>query len=148
MSQEVANVTGPAFEDRRRRTRGIADPAERERIHHEIFDRLSIPGATIGQVADHVDHIRKVAGVGHVGLGGDYDGNTLWPEGLENVSRYPYLFSELIRRGWSDSDLRNLAGANLLRVMRSVETTAKRLATSRQASTATIEKLDGAPPGR
>ncbi len=63
---------------------------------------------TIADVADHVDHIRKVAGAEHVGLGGDYDGNDSWPEGLEDVSDYPRLFAELARRGWSDEDLGRL----------------------------------------
>ena len=73
------------------------------------------------QVADHVDHVRKVAGVDHVGLGGDYDGNDAWPEGLEDVSGYPRLLAELVRRGWSDEDLGKLASGNVLRVMRQAE---------------------------
>ena len=65
-------------------------------------------------MADHVDHVRKLAGVEHVGLGGDYDGNDSWPEGLEDVSGYPRLFAELVRRGWSDEDLARLASGNVL----------------------------------
>jgi membrane dipeptidase len=95
-------------------------------------------------VADHVEHVRKVAGVDNIGLGGDYDGNDTWPEGLEDVSGYPRLFAELVRRGWSDADLAKLAQGNLLRALRSAEATARRLQGSRPASLATIEKLDGA----
>jgi membrane dipeptidase len=98
---------------------------------------------TIAQVADHVDHVRKLAGVEHVGLGGDYDGNDSWPEGLEDVSGYPRLFAELVRRGWSDEDLARLASGNVLRVLRRAEEVASRLQKARPASTATIEKLDG-----
>jgi membrane dipeptidase len=79
------------------------------------------PGATLAQVADHVDHVREVAGIGHVGLGGDYDGTGTQPAGLEDVSRYPNLFTELQRRGWSEADCQALAGGNILRVLRDAE---------------------------
>ncbi len=98
---------------------------------------------TISQVADHVDHVRKLAGVDHVGLGGDYDGNDAWPEGLSDVSGYPRLLAELARRGWSDEDLGKLASGNVLRVLRRAEEVARRLSRERPASTATIESLDG-----
>jgi membrane dipeptidase len=78
--------------------------------------------ATLAQVADHIDHIRKVAGADHVGIGSDYDGiGGTAPEGLEGVEDYPALLRELIRRGWSDADLAKLAGGNLLRVMERAE---------------------------
>jgi membrane dipeptidase len=79
------------------------------------------PSATIRQVADHVDHAREVAGVDHVGLGGDYDGTDLLPEGLEDVSGYPRLLSELADRGWSADDLAKLTGRNMLRVLKESE---------------------------
>ncbi|HEX6452273.1 MAG TPA: dipeptidase [Trebonia sp.] len=79
------------------------------------------PVATLRQVADHVDHIREVAGLEHVGLGGDYDGTPSQPAGLQDVSRYPALFSELLRRGWSEADCELLAGANVLRVLHDAE---------------------------
>ena len=101
---------------------------------------------TIAQVADHIDHVRKVAGVDHVGLGGDYDGNDAWPEGLEDVSSYPKLFAELIRRGWSDADLAKLSQGNVLRVMAQAETVARRLQLARPPSIATLESLDGQKP--
>jgi membrane dipeptidase len=90
------------------------------------------PRATLSQVADQIDYIRKVAGVDHVGIGSDFDGITEVVQGLEDVSTFPALFAELARRGWSDADLRKLAGENLLRVFGQAEAVAKKL----QASTA------------
>jgi membrane dipeptidase len=84
----------------------------------------------------HIEHIRKVAGVDHIGIGGDFDGNKLWPTGLEDVSCYPNLFAELIRRGWSEADLRKLAGENVLRAFRRAEEVSKRLRATRKPSTA------------
>ena len=80
-----------------------------------------VPRATLAQVADHVDHVREVAGTEHVGIGGDFDGVDELPEGLADVSAYPALFAELRRRGWQDDELRALAGGNLLRVLRDAE---------------------------
>jgi membrane dipeptidase len=143
VSQELANATRPAWLEYRKRTASVTDPAERERISKDLFGSLKLPRVTIAQVADHVDHVRQVAGVAHIGLGGDFDGNDSWPEGLDDVSKYPFLFAELIRRGWSDGDLQKLAGQNFLRAFRGAEATAKRLQASRAPSTATIEKVDG-----
>ena len=78
------------------------------------------PHATIGQVADHIDHIRQVAGIDHIGLGGDFDGITAVVSGLDNVSTYPKLIAELLKRGYSDEDIHKIAGANILRVMETV----------------------------
>ncbi|PZU51120.1 MAG: membrane dipeptidase [Sphingomonas sp.] len=85
------------------------------------------PVTTIAMVADHVDHVAKVAGHDHVGLGGDFDGVPDLPEGLENVSTYPALFAELARRGWSDANLKKLSSENFLRVLRANEKVAKQL---------------------
>ncbi|MBF5045849.1 membrane dipeptidase [Aggregicoccus sp. 17bor-14] len=85
------------------------------------------PAATLAQVADHIDHVRKLAGIDHVGLGSDFDGITRTVEGLGGVEAYPALMAELLRRGYSDEDVRKVAGKNLLRVMRQVEATAQRL---------------------
>jgi membrane dipeptidase len=125
------------------RTKGVTDAAEKERIEKEVRDTPGMPVATLAQVADHVEHVRKVAGVDNVGIGSDFDGIDTGPQGLEDVSRYPYLFAELARRGWSDEDLKKLAGVNTLRVMRRAEEVSRRLQASRPASTATIEQLDG-----
>jgi membrane dipeptidase len=92
--------------------------------------------ATLAEVADHIEHIRDVAGVDHVGLGSDFDGMTAVPQGLGDVSTFPALLAELARRGWSDEHLARLAGGNLLRVLRRVEATARALQASRGASTA------------
>ena len=104
------------------------------------------PTATIDQVVAHVEHVRDVAGVDHVGLGGDYDGVTDLPLGLEDVSRYPHLFVALADRGWSNQDLTKLAGGNILRVMRDAEAGARDLQTTRGPSLATYEALDHATP--
>ncbi|HEX2168362.1 MAG TPA: dipeptidase [Longimicrobiales bacterium] len=101
------------------------------------------PQATIADVIRHIEHVRDVAGIDHVGIGADFDGIDSTPVGLEDVSTYPALFAELIRRGWSDADLRKLAGENVMRVWRESERVAARLRQQRPASTATIEGLDG-----
>jgi membrane dipeptidase len=85
------------------------------------------PVATLAQVADHIEHIRKVAGADHVGLGSDFDGIPDAPVGLEGVDKYPALLAELMRRGWTDADVAKLAGENMLRVMAAVETVSARL---------------------
>jgi len=89
--------------------------------------------------------VRDVAGIDHVGIGGDYDGTDELPAGLEDVSRFPYLFAELIRRGWSDEDLKKLANGNILRTLREAEQVAARLQKERAPSTRTIDQLDRAP---
>lgn len=89
------------------------------------------PKATLAMVADHIDHIRRVAGVDHVGLGGDFDGTEDLPAGLEDVSTYPVLLTELARRGWSKADLRKLQGENILRALLGAEAVANRQAPAR-----------------
>jgi membrane dipeptidase len=101
-----------------------------------------MPKATLKQVADHIDHVARVAGKDHVGLAADYGGAPM-PVGLEDVSKYPDLFAELMDRGWSDADLKKLAGLNLIRTFREAEKVAARLQKTRAPSIATIEELDG-----
>ncbi|MSO60821.1 MAG: membrane dipeptidase [Acidobacteria bacterium] len=101
------------------------------------------PRATLSQVADHIDHIRKVAGIDHLGLGGDFDGITQVVAGLEDVSKYPDLTAELLKRGYTDGDIKKVLGLNVLRVMKQAEKVAAGLQKTRQPSTATIEQLDG-----
>jgi membrane dipeptidase len=101
--------------------------------------------ATLEDVVRHVEHVREVAGVDHVGLGGDYDGTSTLPEGLEDVSGYPRLLAALAERGWSDADLGKLTSGNVLRVWRDAETGAHELQTQRGPSLATIAELDGTP---
>ena len=100
------------------------------------------PVATLSQVADHVEHVRDVAGVQHVGIGGDYDGTAWLPAGLADVSCYPALVDELLDRGWSEPDLAALAGGNVIRVLRAAEDVARGLS-ARPPSKATIAELDG-----
>jgi membrane dipeptidase len=103
------------------------------------------PRATLSQVADHIDHVRKTAGIDHIGLGGDFDGISSVVQGLEDVSTYPALTEELLRRGYSADDVKKILGLNILRVMRQVERVAGELQKKRGPSTATIERLDGRP---
>ena len=100
------------------------------------------PRATLADVADHIEHVRTIAGVDHVGIGSDFDGITETVIGLEDVSKFPMLLAELARRGWSDADLRKLAGENVLRVLKQAEVTSARLRKERPASIATIQQLD------
>jgi membrane dipeptidase len=101
------------------------------------------PKAYLGQVADHIEHIRKIAGVDHVGIGSDFDGITDLVVGLEDVSKFPGLFAELSRRGWTDADLKKLAGDNVLRALKQAEAVSARLKKERPPSTKTIQQMDG-----
>jgi membrane dipeptidase len=151
VSQAVASARRTRAEALRALLSGIPDPAERERERRDFVAAHPLARATVADVADHIEHIRDVAGVDHVGIGSDFDGTEELPVGLEDTSKYPNLSAELVRRGWSDADLRKLAGENLLGALRAAEATARRLQASRPPSTATIEELDGtvAPaPGR
>jgi membrane dipeptidase len=100
------------------------------------------PPVTLADVADHIEHIRKIAGVDHVGLGSDFDGIPDTPTGLDGVDKYPALLVELARRGWSDADLAKVAGANLLRALQQAEAVSARLRATRPPSAATIGALD------
>jgi membrane dipeptidase len=146
ISTEVATVERERREALKPRLEGVTDPAEKKRITDEVAARFPVKNATLAQVADHIEHIRRIAGIDHVGLGGDYDGSDEQPEGLEDVSRYPSLVAELLRRGWTDLDAKKLAGENILRVWATNEQIAARLRSERPASIATIEALDG--PGK
>jgi membrane dipeptidase len=88
-------------------------------------DALVCPRATVDDVVAHLEHVREVAGIDHIGIGGDYDGTTGLPEGLEDVSTYPRLFDALLARSWSDADCRKLAGRNVLRVLRAADDVAE-----------------------
>jgi membrane dipeptidase len=100
------------------------------------------PQATLAQVAGHVDHIRQVAGVDHVGIGGDFDGTAELPGGLTDVSCYPALVAELLGRGWSEADCARLARGNILRVLREAEAAARAIAARRGPCLARIEDVD------
>ena len=102
-----------------------------------------LPRATLAQVAAHIEHVREVAGLDHVGLGGDFDGTDQLPDGLTDVSCYPALLAELLSRGWTEEDCAKLAGGNVLRVMHEAEVAARELSAQRPPSTTRIEDLDG-----
>jgi membrane dipeptidase len=118
---DVAKITQPIIEEFNRRAKDVKSDAERTQLFDELTKDLKLPVTTVGKVADQIDYVRKLAGVDFVGIGGDFDGNTQWPEGLSDVSMYPNLFAELIRRGWSDGDLKKLAGENVLRALSRAE---------------------------
>ena len=126
VSQAAADVTLPMIQEYNTRAQGKSE-AERAAINEEIRARTVMPKVTIAAVADHIEYIRKLIGVDYIGIGGDFDGNKDWPEGLSDVSMYPNLFAELVRRGWSDEDLAKIAGGNVLRALEQAEAVARRL---------------------
>ncbi|MET7308367.1 dipeptidase [Streptomyces sp. NPDC005571] len=110
---------------------------------HAAFEAANPrPMATVATIADHLDHMREVAGIDHIGIGGDYDGTAFLPTGLEDVSGYPNLIAELLGRGWSATDLAKLTWRNAVRVLRDAEDVARDLRTRRGPSHATIDELD------
>jgi membrane dipeptidase len=113
------------------------------RIHAAFEEAHPRPVATVATVADHLDHMREVAGVDHIGIGGDFDGTAFTPAGLDDVAGYPNLIAELLRRGWSASDLAKLTWQNAVRTLRAAEDVARDLQTQRGPSNATIGQLDG-----
>ncbi|MDQ0831352.1 membrane dipeptidase [Streptomyces achromogenes] len=116
---------------------------EAMKVHRAFEETRPRPIATVATVADHLDHMREVAGVDHLGIGGDYDGTAFTPEGLNDVSGYPRLIAELLDRGWSAADLAKLTWQNAVRVLGAAEDVARDLRTTRAASHATIGSLDG-----
>ncbi|MFG2815341.1 dipeptidase [Streptomyces sp. NPDC048410] len=113
------------------------------KVHRDFEERHPRPVATVSTVADHLDHMREVAGIDHLGIGGDYDGTAFTPDGLNDVSGYPNLIAELLDRGWSKPDLAKLTWQNAVRVLGAAEDVAREERAARPASTATIESLDG-----
>ncbi|WP_225099061.1 dipeptidase [Streptomyces sp. CoH27] len=112
-------------------------------IHRAFEERHPRPIATVATVADHLDHMREVAGIDHLGIGGDYDGTAFTPDGLNDVSGYPNLLAELLERGWSKADLAKLTWKNAVRVLGAAEDVAREIQATRAPSNATIESLDG-----
>jgi membrane dipeptidase len=121
VSQECADWMAGLKAEAARRGLDPKDLSKLFSIQPEWERDHPVPQATLTQVADHVDHVRQVAGVEHVGLGGDFDGTGEVTVGLEDVSTYPVLFAELLRRGWTEADCAALAGGNLLRTLRAAE---------------------------
>jgi len=121
VSQPCADWVAGLKDEAARRGLDPRDLSQVFSIKDEWTAAHSVPEATLAQVADHIEHVRQVAGVEHVGLGGDFDGTDEVTAGLEDVSTYPALFAELLRRGWTEPDCAALAGGNLLRALRAAE---------------------------
>jgi membrane dipeptidase len=122
------------------------DTARLRAAMDEWFKANPEPVVTLAEVADHFDHIKKLIGADHIGIGADFDGTGgEHIQGLEDVSTYPALLAELARRGWTDAELRKVASENILRVLAENETVAARLQKSRPPSTRTIDELDRTP---
>lgn len=141
-----AAVDWTAAADENMRAHGLhhLDTTEEGMKVHRAFEESNPrPVATVATVADHLDHMREVAGVDHLGIGGDYDGTAFTPEGLDDVSGYPRLVAELLDRGWSKTDLAKLTWQNAVRVLGAAEDVARDLQASRGPSNATIAELDG-----
>jgi membrane dipeptidase len=125
LTAEGAAANAAEWEVTRRLRAEHPDDPEAVRAAMERYDEEQpVPAATVSDVADHVDHIRGLAGIDHVGVGSDFDGSPGMPKGLEDVSCYPALFTELADRGYTDEDLAKVAGRNVLRVMRQAESVA------------------------
>jgi membrane dipeptidase len=146
----------PAFISQRCRDweLGLAAEMERQGLdYRDISSRKKVrdgwaaqhpkPRATLAEVVAHAEHVREVAGIDHIGLGGDFDGVDALPAGLEDVSRYPALISELLDRSWTEADCGKITCGNLLRVMRDAEAAARLIEASRPPSAARIKDLDG-----
>ncbi|MCY3972147.1 MAG: membrane dipeptidase, partial [Acidobacteria bacterium] len=129
-------------ERRRLTTAGTAPEEIRTRL---MAWRSENPGAqaSLSDVADHIDHIRGLIGTAHLGIGSDYDGIPTVPVGLEDASTFPDLFVELVRRGYSDDELKDIAGRSFLRAMRAAEATARRLQATEPPADDLIDELDG-----
>ena len=104
-------------------------------------NRPTMRNTPVPAIADHIEHVAKVAGYDHVGIGGDLDGIDTTVTGLDSVDDYPNLFAELIRRGWSDENLARLAGGNVLRILRRAEA----VAASMKNEPAALSPVDEAP---
>ena len=145
VSDEVRRHVEPGqkLEEAYEREHPDAPPSEVREVRRAWLAANPPPKATLGQLADHIDHLVEVMGPQHVGVGSDFDGGELLPIGMEDVSRFPSLFAELLRRGYTDDDIRAIAGGNVLRVMRGAEAAARRIHAERPPSEATIEALDG-----
>ncbi|WP_221355157.1 dipeptidase [Streptomyces beigongshangae] len=141
-----AAVDWTAAADENMRAHGfhpLDSTAEAMKVHHAFEESRPRPVATVSTVADHLDHMREVAGVDHLGIGGDYDGTPFTPEGLGDVSGYPNLIAELLDRGWSRADLAKLTWQNSVRVLSAAEDVARDEQSRRGPSNATPEQLDG-----
>ena len=135
---------GAAIDGEEKRLQGLY-PEDPERVKRDLAAWKGghpEPKPSVADIADHVEHVRKVAGIDHVGIGSDFDGITSTPADVTGVDAYPVILAELLRRGWTDAEIKKLAGENLLRAMAGAEAAARRIEQARPASEATIEALD------
>ncbi|OEU97464.1 MULTISPECIES: dipeptidase [Streptomyces] len=142
---EAVAWTRAADENMRAHGLDHLDLSDEGRAVQREFERANprpVPDAST--VADHLDHMREVAGIDHIGIGGDFDGTAFTPAQLSDVAGYPHLVAELLDRNWSEADLAKLTWSNALRVLREAEEAARTLQTQRGPSIATIDQLDGA----
>jgi membrane dipeptidase len=142
VSQECRDWEAELAAEMARQGLDLSDPAARASARRERSAARPGPRATLAQVADHIEHVREVAGAEHVGIGGDFDGTDDLPDGLPDVSSYPALFAELLERGWSEEDCGLLAGGNVLRVLREAEAAARSIQGRRGPSVARIGDTD------
>ncbi|MCH7873265.1 MAG: dipeptidase, partial [Planctomycetes bacterium] len=122
---EAVRITSDVFNVMREMRAKFPDDEEYEAAGRKWRRENPIPRGTVGTLVDHIDHIVKVAGIDHVGIGSDYDGITVLPEGLEDVSTYPAITQELVKRGYNERDIHKILGGNLLRALRGAEQAAR-----------------------
>jgi membrane dipeptidase len=143
LSEEVQAYYEEYKQERERLVALHPDSEDTVKVALEVWrEQHPEPPSTLAMVADHIDHIRSLIGIEHLGIGSDFEGIRHGPTGLEDVSGFPDLLAELLRRGYSDADVQQIAGLNVLRVMQQVEQVAARLQAERPASEALIEDLD------
>ena len=142
-SEVVERVAAGKGEKARLQTVHPGDPGAVDEALDRWYEEHPMPRVTVSDLADHVDHIRSIAGIDHLGLGSDYDGVSSLPEGLEDVSGYPLLLAELLRRGYSREDVAKVAGLNVLRVMSEVERVAAELQHTERPIDLRIDDVDG-----
>ncbi|MDE0759035.1 MAG: dipeptidase [Pseudomonadales bacterium] len=128
------------YEQHRDSISSQSDPEQLETAMKIWQQQHPAPVVTLADVADHIDHIRQIAGIDHIGLGADYDGMPPGPVGLEDVSTYPALLRELLARGYSDEDIAKIAGDNILRVLSQAETVAKQMQKANEPADLLIEE--------
>jgi membrane dipeptidase len=131
---EVARVTQPLLTQIGFKLRQARSDAERRAVFAEML-AIKPPPTSIAKVVDHIEHVKKIVGIEHVGIGGDFNGNPWWPAGLSDVSMYPNLIAELMRRGWNERELRKLVADNALRALAEAESVAAHLQRTTPAST-------------
>ncbi len=143
-SVEPARLHAAARDGERARLKSLI-PHDSDRVDREMdawMEKNPYPPFTLADVADHIDYIKKTAGIDYIGIGSDFDGIRSGPIGLEDVSQYPNLLAELLRRGYSEKEVKKIAGLNLLRVFRAAEKVAARLRQNTTPSDVLIEELD------